>query len=219
MVDGQEAKQDSKTTSANPQETSQKASKTYAEADLQKAVNDALAKAGRDAKALEVERARIKSEADAIFALRREQEQKEEETLKDKPDEFAVWKRNRELTAREKAIAEKETDINRRSEEIEATRKEMAEVSRKSFISELARTSGIDAKLLDKPYLKDNDSIADYAQTIASARPKANEPPDSGLANAGGGTPTMEQLTKWAEEEPEKYVAYRMKSLDPKRKS
>jgi len=217
MVDGQGASQDSAQTSATTQETSQQASKTYTEAELNKIVNDRLASAGREAKKLQDLEARLKTDRERLLQLERERETEEEAKLKDKPDEFSVYKTRKELKQREEALKEREAELLRQKEEADNILKTVRENSRKSLIKSLADKYVIDAKVLDKPYLKSDEEIEDYAKTLANLKPAQQESHnfDSGLANAAGGTPTTEQLGKMSTEE---YAKWRMKTLDPNRK-
>lgn len=217
MVDGQGASQDSSKTSVTTQETSQQASKTYTEAEMNKIINDRLASAGREAKKLQELEAKLKADQDRLRQLEREREADEEAKLKDKPDEFSVYKTRKELKQREEALKEREAELLKQKEEADAILHTARENSRLSLIKTLAEKHGLDAKILDKPYLKSDEEIEDYAKTLSGVKPaqQGSYNFDSGIANAGGGAPTTEQLSNMTTEE---YAKWRLKQLDPNRK-
>ena len=67
---------------------------------------------------------------------------------------------------------------------------ELAAYRRQTLINETAAKFGVNAKLLDKPYVESQEQLEDLAKTLQSAKAPAGTPgniqPDSGLSAGGG---------------------------------
>ena len=89
--------------SKGKQETSD-APKTYTESDVQKIRSDALAKAGRDVKSIEARETVLKQREEAQAHKDREQEEREYESLRGKPDELKKWQDAKTIEKDRKAV-------------------------------------------------------------------------------------------------------------------
>ena len=150
---------------------------TYTQAQLEEAVDKAVQKArikaGRDAKALEVKDAAIKAREDAIKEREARLEESETEKYRDNPDGLkALQEKRRQKSERD--------EIARQKAEVEAEKTANAEKLTRADELELelnvykaAQAQGVDAEELktkcDKFKLKDEDAILELAETIARA--------------------------------------------------
>lgn len=148
-------------------------SETFTKAQLDKAVSDALAKAGRTNKDFELREARIKEMESRISDFERRQAEAEEEKYRNDPDGLAKLRKERELRERERRLNEQESLTKAEKEELAQLRQERA-------VSKIAKEKGVDAdQLLTKSAdlgLTDAERISKLADTLA-ALPKDTTPP------------------------------------------
>jgi hypothetical protein len=172
------------------------APKTYTEAEHQKAVSDALARAGRDAKSLETREARLKDiEArekalkDREEEVRKRAEEEEARAAGNDPEKLSV------LELRRKAAAEAEA-VRAEREKLEADK--LAFQERLSKAEELERAAEIDQiarkyqdgdpdklkTLCEKLNLKSREQIEAAAETIFTRKSEGFKA-DSGVTKGG----------------------------------
>ena len=169
-----------------------------------KAVNDALAAAGRTAKALQADKQSLKAERDAIAAERatwqKERDEAEEFDLREDPEALRTLRAERrrktedatrvtQLTEREAKLAARETEI---AEIVERDRTSR----RTKLASDVAQEKGVSAESILK--LAREDTREAYEE-IAALLPKSKELPvlvsHSGRTTGGGGKrPSLEEV-------------------------
>jgi hypothetical protein len=205
------------TSEGETQGTSKKEPKTYTEEELNKAKNDALAAAGRDAKSLAEREANLKtleeslkerqSQIDEILRQRDEAELTEAKSDPEKMREYQLKRHVKDQLASletEKANLKKQrADFEREKAEHAETVKAAQEARLDIAIWEIGAEFGIDPTVL-KDGVKDlnittEDGARALAKRISDSLPKrpAEEKfiPDSGVTS-GGGKLTDEQLDK-----------------------
>ena len=172
----------------------------YTEAQVEKIRNDALAKAGRDAKALDALRTKLEADRSAIETERtnwqRERDAAEETTLRDDPDAFKSLQARRSIERRETELRRREAEIATEKVALAEQAKELGSTVRTVIATQIATELGVNAETL----LKYTDGSEEAMRELAQQLPKKNAKgptfrPDSGR---GGGVPsaTLEQLNK-----------------------
>ncbi len=195
-MDGTETKQDAKQTSpsAAPSAAKQETPatpKTFTESDVQKAVNDALAKAGREAKSIETARTEIaKREAD-IRKAEQDRELAELESVKDKPEELSIIQRKQKLAA---DIRAHNAEAEKKQQEWAAHEVELAELKATKYemsVFAVAEKNGVSADLLKAKATELGITDTAGVEKLAAIMPKKMAPPttDSGKTMGGGTTP------------------------------
>jgi Skp family chaperone for outer membrane proteins len=187
---------------------------SFTKAQLDKAVSDALARAGRSNKDLEAREAKISDGLKAIEEHNRRQAEAEEEKFRNDPDGLAKLRKDRELKERERRLNDQESLTKAEKEELAQLRQERA-------VSKIAKEKGVDADLLMTKSadlgLTDAERISKLADTLA-ALPKEPTPPaeapktptlhvDSGRSNGGGkdfSKMSGEEKIRYAQEHPPK---------------
>ncbi len=191
--------------------------KTFTESEVQKAVNDALAKAGREAKALELRKVELEKEKTEHTAwleerkkAEKERDEAEAERLKDKPEELSIYQRQKRLREAEAALVESkqafEAERLTHAERIKA----VEETERETTVFEIATELNGDPVILKATAgelnLTSNDQIKALAKRLwppakKEAPPGTKNKPDSGETGGGGGKLTNEQIEKMSSEE------------------
>mgnify|MGYP000337451006 CR=1 FL=1 len=211
------------------QETSQTA-KTYTQEEVDKAINDALAAKGRDAKRLSEWEASLKSQQLEIEAtkadiaeMQRRMDEAELEAARYDPDKLKEYQARKSIKDQMAELEKARKDLKRQQDELARSKAEHeAEV-------EAARKATLEIKLweiaaryeVDPSLLKDlNPQTEEQAEKIAkrlsglTKKPEGEKAkefiPDSGVTIGAGGTPTTEQLDKMT---PEQYAAWRKKGI------
>jgi hypothetical protein len=216
-------------TSEGETQGTSKQTKTYTEEELQKAKSDALAQAGRDAKAFSEREAALKAEKDAIEAEKtkiadwqRQREQAELDEARKDPDKLAQWQKRQQEKTRDAEFAKREADLNKRQvdltkreaeHEAEITSAREAKLEMKVF--ELAGKYNLNPIVL-KDGMKDLGlSTPEQAEALAKRLSETGKRPPEGEAlkpasgvTSGGGKLTNEQLDKLPMED---YAAHRKK--------
>jgi hypothetical protein len=199
MGETNEAVKDAKQTSnsatpSTPQtgSTSQETPKTFTESDMQKAVSDALAKAGRDAKALTEQRALLDKEKTehSAWQTEREKAQREkedaalDEATKDAPEQKATLKQYREKLREERRKLDEdrvafEQERTAHSGDIETAKQTRFEID----VFDAAKAAGVDAQSLKDAATDLSITGQPAIEKLAARMPKkatAQEHVDSG---------------------------------------
>jgi len=173
--------------------TSEKQAKTYTEQEVEKAKNDALAAAGRDAKSLETKEAAINAREEAIKAeeakideIRRQRDVEELAEARGDPDKLAAYqaKKSREqedtdLKAQRSAIKKEREQLDRDKAEHEAEIKAVKETQLEIELWKIAEAEGVDPVEL-KDMMKDlNLTTVEQAKVAAK---RLNKKPVGGTA-------------------------------------
>jgi len=217
--------------------TSTKDAKTYTEEEKQKevekAVSDALAEKGRDAKTLSDREAKLKDQEESIKKTKAEVDgwlkQKEEAELEEArsdPDKMHEYQRKQAEKQRKAELDAKEVDLKRREGEIERSKAEHeAEVkaARETMMEiklwEIGSKYGIDPTALKELNLPTVEQVEAVAKRIGTLKPEQKEEgetgskgtkpftPDSGVTSGRFGVLTPEQFEKLPISEKEKYLA------------
>jgi len=199
------------TSEKGAESTSKETPKTYSESEYQKAVSDALAKAGREHKkeveAIARERDSFKSASEANTAKLTETqdqiknlEERLDDLTQDDPDKSKLLKELRKLEQNEKTLKEREASL-KESETTHAERLTKAErIERETNCAEIAGAyEGGDAARLkraaEKLNLTTKGQIDDLAATFWTKKEAKKEEtaegetiqPDSGATNGGAG--------------------------------
>jgi len=200
ITDGTDNQQDlsanEQTTSEGEQGTSNDA-KTYQESEVQKIVNDRLAQAGRDAKALEAKEAALKEREFSLAQKEKEKDEEERERLRGNPEALSAFEQERQRKAELKTLADARAQIERDKMENQVTLETANKLLRDAKIIELSAKYKIDATIL-----KDLDLDAERTEKVAQrlttlsaedlaklgkAPAKDNKRRDSGVTIGGGG--------------------------------
>lgn len=189
-----------KTPSAGEDGTTSKEAEpqTYTKDQVDKAINDALSKAGRDVKALETQRNELTQLAETINATkaeiekaRQEQEVAFMENIKSNPDAVDWVTEKKKLEDWKKTLAKQEADFNKKTLEYDAQIKSAQEAQKEINIFSVASEKKIDPQRLktlsDKFGITDKDKLAELADEIASgqSQPGQNVHVDSGITTGG----------------------------------
>lgn len=175
--------------------TTPKEAKTYTEQEVEKAKNDALAAAGRDAKSLETKEAAINAREEAIKAeeakideIRRQRDVEELAEARGDPDKLAAYqaKKGREqedtdLKAQRSAIKKDREQLDRDKAEHEAEIKAARETQLEIELWKIAEAEGVDPVEL-KDMMKDlNLTTVEQAKVAAK---RLNKKPVDGTAKS-----------------------------------
>ncbi len=173
-----------------------------------KAVNDALAAAGRTAKTLETDKQSLKADKDALAtersAWQKEREEAEEYALREDPDGLAAMRTERRKKAEESTkateLTEREAKLRKDEEDHAEIMERDKKVKRTELASEVATEKGVSVDSILK--LAKEDTRKAYEE-VAELLPKSQELPvlvtHSGRTNRGsqglGDMAPEEQLT------------------------
>jgi DNA repair exonuclease SbcCD ATPase subunit len=198
-----------------PGTTSEPEAKTYTEEEKQKAISDALAKAGREAKALADKEAALNARQEAIDAKQaeideaeRRKEAAEFEAAKGDPELLRAYQdkqaSKKELAdiLKQKADLKKEREVlDRDKADHEAEINEAKEAQHEILVWQVASDKGIDPVRLKnlsvKFKIEGKEQLEELADEIASGKPETPNPlkVDSGVTT-GGGEKSEEQKLK-----------------------
>jgi len=170
------------TSGDNKGSTSKKQPQTYTEEEVTKRISDELAKVGRDAKSLDVERVHLKKLAESLETERAKiakwQEEQEEEELRaaqDSPEALTLLQRKQALRKKEAEFAERQAAFDTAKVEHEAELQEARDVKREVTIWQIAGDDIDPAKLkdaCDKLNAQTEEQIKAIADTL---RPEKRE--------------------------------------------
>lgn len=209
------------------QGTSPKEPKTYTEKDVEKAVSDSKATAGRLAKENEGLKAQQTSLEEELFntqqtlsELEKRIDDAELEKVRGDADAVDLLQERRRVRGELLKLTKEKADIDKKRAALAADKVAVDEWKQEKLVQEIASESGVpladlmeDAKDLG---LDTPEKLRKAAKRIAAAKP-ASAPqeeeitPDSGMTIGGTGAPTAEQMEKMT---PEQYAAWRKKQ-DP----
>ncbi len=206
-------------------------SRTYTDADIQKAINDALAKAGRDNKQLSEREAALKAQEEAIKAqqveieeYRKRIEQNELEEAQSDPDKMREYQRKQaekkaksELEIMRAELKKQQDELNRaRAEhetEVKAARETMTEIR----LWQIGAKYGVNPVLLKELNLSSIEQAEQVAKRLGTTnKPAASEnktpsekpfTPDSGVSSGNYGNLTPAQFEKLPMSEKQKYLS------------
>jgi len=208
--------------------TPKKEAKTYTEGEVKKQVSDALAAAGRDAKALADKEAGLNAQQGAINARQAEIDEQERqrdaaelEAARGDPDRLRVYQ-DRQSQKRESAgieaqkadIKKQQADIDRQktehAAEIQAAQDAMLEIK----IWQIATKYKVDPVALKNLNLPTVEQIEEVAKVMPKQLGEGEAEataltPDSAVTSGGQGEPTQEQLEKMPMGQYAAYVAKR----------
>jgi len=211
--------------------TPKKEAKTHTETDVNKAVQAALTKAGRDDKALANQKAGLDARQEAIDAQQVEIDEAERQrdaaelaAAKGDPELLRVYQDKQDQKREVAGITTQKADIKKQREaldrdkaehegEITAARDTMMEIK----VFEIATKYKVDPVALKNLNLPTVEQIEEVAKVMSKLPPKGEgededtEPltPDSAVTSGGQGEPTQEQLEKMSMGQYAAYVAKR----------
>ena len=196
QADGAQTPQGSERTSEGQQGT------PFTQAQVEKLVNDRLAAAGRDVKALELREATNKADRTTLDSerqtWRQERDVIEEAALRDDPDSFRALKIKRDQERRETDLGRREGVVTERETRVAESEQHSQETRRQVAAHNVAAESGVDMATL----LKFTDGTEEAMRELAATMGKVVEPgeaptliPDSGRGG-GSGHLSWEQAQK-----------------------
>ena len=190
-------------TSKQTQETSK--AKMYGESEVQKIVNDRLAKAGRDTKATDARETNLKAREEAIALREREKEEEEYEKVRGNPAALTEYQRNKQHRDATKTLADERAAFEREKLEQQVTVDVANALTKEQGLNALAekyKVNGAVLKDLDLD-LEHTEKVAQKLSTLsAEDLAKLNKTPakkerDSGPNVGGtGGEKSDEQRLK-----------------------
>jgi len=147
IMDGTEKRTDALQATVDPSGVARGTSQT----DLEKAVSDALAKAGRDAKTLEAQQAKLEKDAADLtakqIAWQRQREEEEEEAVADDMPALQALRDRRARKAAEESkaseLAERESKLAKRETELADMIERDRTLQRTQLASEIAVEKGV----------------------------------------------------------------------------
>jgi len=206
MDETKETKQDASSAGGDGT-TSKETTRTYTEEEKQKAVSDALAKAGRDAKTLETREAALNAEKEAvetakaeIAEVQKQIDKAELEAAEGDPARLRELQAKKsykallaDLETKKKELNKQEADLNRskaeHESEIEAARKTQFEIE----LWKIAEAEGVDAAELKETMKELNLTTVEQAKAAAkrlNKKPSGTAfDPDSGVTSGGATLP------------------------------
>ena len=206
--------------------TPKKEAKTHTDAEVNKAVQVALTKAGRDDKLLTDKEAALNAQQEAINARQAEIDEAERQrdaaelaAAKGDPELLRVYQ-DKQVQKREVAgITTQKGDLKKEREaldrdkaeheaEIKAARETMLEVK----VWQIATKYKVDPvalKNLNLPTAEQIEEVAKVMPKLGEAEATEELTPDSNVTSGGQGEPTQEQLEKYSMAQYAAYVAKR----------
>jgi hypothetical protein len=195
--------------------------KTYTEEEVNKAIekakNDALAKAGRDAKSLELREKSLTEREDAVKAKEEAADAAEAEEAKSDPNKMRSYQvkqarkqQEADLSAEREKLKKDREELERDKAEHEAEVNAAKEVNWEITLWDIAEELGIDPVKL-KDSCKDLEiTTAEGAKKLAKTMSPSKSPEpihiDSGVNSGTRGTLTPEQFEKLPQDEKKKYL-------------
>jgi len=167
--------------------------RTYTKAEMEKAVNDALSTAGRDAKSITLkmeeanrfftEATKLKAEVEAAQdKWQEEQDRAELEAASHNPDTLSLVKTRQLLKVREAEISRKEQELAEKIKKHEDTISEATKFKSEKVANEIATKHNVDLALL----LEHTDGSAEKMEALAQLLPKRQQQaPPSIKADSG----------------------------------
>jgi len=174
--------------------TSEPKAKTYTESEIQKAVSDALAKAGRDAKSLEAKAAQLKADQEAIEAqksqiaeIQRQIDEAELEAARGDPVRLreiqakkSVKTQLAEIEKQKAELRKQQAEIDRSKAEHESEVRAVRETNKEITIWQIATAKGVDPMRLktlsEKFNIEEKEKLEELAGEIASGKPQDESP-------------------------------------------
>lgn len=211
-VNAQDSSQNGDTSGNDGGSTSQK-TQTFTKSDVEKAVSDALAKAGRTAKDIEKREAEINKRLAAFDDWQKRQEEAEEEAVRGDAGKMADLQAKRKSREEARRIAEEKAALEREKAEHAEKLTRAEQLEQKISVLEAAQKHGLDATVLkekcEKFGFKTEQQINDFAAELASsAGNRGNLHIDRSETRGNTGEPTADQLEKMT---PEKYAEWASK--------
>ena len=176
---GDSASQEAKgTTSDSP---------TYTKKQVDKMVSDALAKAGRDAKSLELKEKSLKEREDEINEWRKKQEQTELEAIRDNPQALDLYQKGKAIEQAKADLLRERAELAKQKQEFDEDIKLAKETRREIAIWEIASKYSVDPMTLKELGLESMEQVEAVAKAFAPERPpEPSLKPDSGMTAGGG---------------------------------
>ena len=174
---------------------------TYTESEVRKQVSDALAAAGRNAKALSERQERVAADEKRVAALslevQRQKEETEIEAARGDPDELTRIRRTQSLRQKEQTIEQRDTALRAREEATAEREKKIQEqLSQLSATTIAGKYEGVSVEDL----LAYTDGSPEKMETLAQklsgkgAAPRPKMKLDSGATMGGGKGLTVETV-------------------------
>jgi len=211
MDETKETNQDAsqKSSDGRPGTTSKEPAKTYTEEERDKAVNDALATAGRTAKELDDRKAGLDAERQELDDLKGEVtkvqeqiDQAELEAAKGDPERLRELQAKKsykdlldKLEAKKKELDKREAELNRSKAEHESEVNAAKQTQLEIELWKIAEAEGIKAEDLKKGMKDLGLTTVEQAKTLAKTLKTGKQPeskkgekfdPDSGVTSGGG---------------------------------
>jgi len=161
-----------------------------------KAANDALAKAGRTAQALEKAQEKLTADRAKVDADRAKLEAAEADALKDDPDAFRALEARRERARLDAELREREAAIAAKEQTIAEREKEHTSAARVALVNTIAAELDVDPEPLMDHGGDSDESIRKLARALPKLGKKAPPPPVDSGAGGGGGTRTQAESLK-----------------------
>jgi hypothetical protein len=207
--------------STEKQGTSKAQAKTYTEDEVKQAVekakSDALAKAGRDAKSLELKEKSLTEREEAIKAREAEIEAQELEEARQDPAKMQTYQAKQtkkqqlaDINAERAKLKKEREDLERDKVEHEAEITAARETQREVDIWELGEKYGLDPVMLKNLNLslEQTEEIAKQLTKDKGEKAPTTDLKTDSLVTSGAGKPTLEQLRKMPMDD---YAAHRRK--------
>ena len=177
------------------------APKTYTEAEVLKIKSDALAKAGRDAKALEAKEEALRQREEAQAQRDKEQEEREYERVRGNPEALSKWQAERDLKKERDALQKERDALEREKVEHQVALEAAQKLTTAAQIGEIATKYKVDVAILNDFGLnvEQTEKIAQRLSSLPPAELERLKNPgqqpkpapvkrDSGVTHGGGGT-------------------------------
>ena len=199
MLDGTVDPKDTSGENQDPSKEKQGTSepKTYQEADVQKIVNDRLAAAGRDAKAIEAKTADLKAREEAVALHEKEKDEEAYEKVRGNPDALSKFEADKQIRAEKKALADEKDAFEKTKLEHQIAVEAANTLSKEQGIIALSTKYKVDATVL-----KDLDLDLEHTEKVAQRlttlspeqlgvkQPAVPKKRDSGVTIGSGGNLT-----------------------------
>jgi len=164
--------------------TSKQTPETFTKETEKKAVSDALARAGRDAKTLTEERQRVEK---LLADFRKERDEAELKSADGDPDAEKAIKARQALANKEAELADKERKLDEEKASIKDRLEGAEQVTKELSARDIASKYGVDAE----PLIKFTDGSSEAMEELAQSLPRKASTPlkvDSGETVGGSKT-------------------------------
>lgn len=198
-------------TSGGEKGTSEPKPETYTKETQAKAVSDALATAGREAKSLETRGKDLNAREEAIKAERakitqwqKERDDVELESVRDDPEKLSLFQKTQALREKGEQLESDRATLEKDKLEHSARIQVAEQTEREIAIWEIAKEYGVDPMALKELNITDVEQLKRVAKAMGTGKapPKAPITPDSGMTE--GGVPQLsprEKMVKGFEQE------------------